>query len=492
MLLSLALAILSALLLIVSFPRLDLYLLAPLALAPLLVATARERRPGCRFLCGWAAGVVYWAGACYWIQSVLAVHGAVPPAASWAMLALFSVAKALHLAVFGLLAGLLIHRPCAILSLPALWVALESTHGSLGFAWLALGNAGIDMDAPLRLAPFTGVWGLSFVFAMTASALALLVLRRPPRQFVPLLFLPLLYLLPQLPPPQPGTETAVLVQPNISESAEWTPDFVADVHRRLASLSLHTAPGAKLVLWPEIPAPIYYYESALERQAIGNLARQANAYLLLNVVPHDPQGFPLNSALLISPDGQPTGRYDKMNLVPFGEFVPGPFKPLVDKVSSQAGDFAPGRNQLLLPAGPHRLGVFICYESVFPNFVRQFAAQGAGLLVNISNDGWYGDSAARYQHLKIVRMRAAENRRWLLRATNDGLTSVIDPAGRLNQLLPPYLAAAAPANFSYISSLTFYTSHGDWFPWLCALAALAALARKPAALAARPNPPRNL
>jgi apolipoprotein N-acyltransferase len=480
-LLNLALAVLSVLLLVVSFPRLDLHLLAPLALAPLLVAAARERRHGRRFLYGWAAGVVYWAGACYWIQSVLAVHGAMSPAASWGALALFSAAKALHLAVFTLLAGLLIHRPCPILTLPALWVALESTHGSLGFAWLALGNAGIEMDAPLRLAPFTGVWGLSFLFAMTGAALALVALRRPPRQFLPLLLLPLLYLLPPLPPPQPGTETAVLVQPNVSESAAWTPEWIEDVHRRLASLSLHTAPGATLILWPEIPAPIYYYESALQRQAIGNLARQANSYLLLNVVPHNIQGLPLNSALLISPDGQPTGRYDKMNLVPFGEFVPGLFKPLVDKVSSEAGDFAPGRQQVLLPAGAHRLGVFICYESVFPNFVRQFAAHGADLLVNISNDGWYGASAARYQHLNIVRMRAAENRRWLLRSTNDGLTSAVDPAGRLHQLLPPYVAAAAPAAFSYLTSLTFYTRHGDWFPWLCALAALAALARKPAA-----------
>jgi apolipoprotein N-acyltransferase len=220
---------------------------------------------------------------------------------------------------------------------------------------------------------------------------------------------------------------------------------------------------------------MYYYESGRFREEIDGLARRTGSYLLLNVIPHDSSGAPLNSALLISPGGQPLGRYDKMNLVPFGEFVPGLFKPLVAKISTEAGDFAPGQRQVVLPAGDHRLGVFICYESVFPNFVRRFALEGADLLVNISNDGWYGHSAARYQHLKIVRMRAAENRRWLLRATNDGITSTVDPAGRLRVNLPSYAAAAAGTSYSYETALTFYSRHGDWFPWLCALAAAACL-----------------
>jgi apolipoprotein N-acyltransferase len=107
--------------------------------------------------------------------------------------------------------------------------------------------------------------------------------------------------------------------------------------------------------------------------------------------------------------------------------------------------------------------------------VRKFAANGADLLVNISNDGWYGNSAARYQHLKIARMRAAENRRWLLRSTNDGITSTIDPAGRLYQNLPSYTAAAAQTSYSYLTPVTFYSRYGDWFPWLCAVLALASL-----------------
>ncbi len=484
-----ALALLTAVLLVLAFPRFDFAFLAPVALAPLLIGLAREPGRLRRMFLGWAAGGVYWAGVCYWIQSVLHVHGDMAAWASWLAFALFSIFKALHLAAFGLLAGLLIARRWALVTVPALWVAIESTHAWFGFAWLGLGNAGINMSVPMRLAPYTGVYGLSFVFAMMGTAVALAILRRPRRQLAWLLLLPLLYLLPSLPAARPGTETAVLVQPNVSETADWTRQWIDDMHERLEALSIHAALGMPsaapyLIVWPEIPAPMYYYEDPAFRAQVDDFARTANAYLLLNVVPHTPSGAPLNSALLISPEGQPLGRYDKMNLVPFGEYVPSLFKALAAKVSTEAGDFAPGHEQVVLPAGPHRIGAFVCYESVFPDFVRKFAAGGAGVLVNISNDGWYGTSAARYQHLKIVRMRAAENRRWILRATNDGITATIDPAGRVYENLPSYVTGAARTDYSYVEGVTFYSRYGDWFVWLSAVLAVAGLA---AAVCARPR-----
>jgi apolipoprotein N-acyltransferase len=470
------LAALSALLLTLTFPKFDFAFLAPVALAPLLIAAARERRSKWRFLEGWAAGVIYWAAVCYWIQPVLEVHGAMSGWLSWIAFALFALIKALHLAVFTTLAGLLMRSVWAAAAIPALWVAIEWTHGSLGFAWLALGNAGIGMSVPLRLAPLTGVYGLSFVFAMTAAALALAALRTPRVRLAPVALLPLLYLLPAVPAPERPAERAVLVQPNIPETADWTTKWVESMHDRLDALSFGSGPGGpvQLLVWPEVPAPVYYYEDQFFRERVNSVARRTRSYMILNVVPHTPTGAPLNSALLISPQGVPLGRYDKMNLVPFGEFVPGIFKALVAKVSSESGDFAPGARQTLLPAGPHQIGAFVCYESVFPDFVRRFAANGAGVLVNISNDGWYGHSAARGQHLLIVRMRAAENRRWILRATNDGVTSTIDPAGRVVRNLPPYEAGASVTGYSWISETTFYSRHGDWFVWLCAAAALAA------------------
>jgi apolipoprotein N-acyltransferase len=472
------LAALSALLLTLAFPKFDFAFLAPVALAPLLIAVARERRWRWRFLQGWAAGVIYWAAVCYWIQPVLEVHGAMAGWLSWIAFALFSLAKGLHLAVFAVLAGVLMRTAWAAAAVPALWVAIEWTHGSLGFAWLTLGNAGIAMSVPLRLAPLTGVYGLSFVFAMTAAGLALAALGASRLRLAPLAALPLLYLLPGVPALVKPTERAVLVQPNISETADWTPKWVEDMHDRLDALSFGAGPDGpvELLVWPEVPTPMYYYEDRSFRERVDSVARRTHSYLILNVVPHTPSGAPLNSALLISPDGVPLARYDKMNLVPFGEFVPGIFKALVAKVSSEAGDFAPGTRQTLLPVGSHRIGAFICYESVFPDFVRQFAAEGAGLLVNISNDGWYGHSAARDQHLEIVRMRAAENQRWILRATNDGITSTIDPAGRVVRNLPPYEAGAAVTRYSWITRTTFYSRHGDWFVWLCAACAVAGLA----------------
>jgi apolipoprotein N-acyltransferase len=200
----------------------------------------------------------------------------------------------------------------------------------------------------------------------------------------------------------------------------------------------------------------------------------ARAYLLIGVVAHTPEGAPLNSATLISPEGVPLSRYDKVNLVPFGEFVPWPFG-FAKHISTEVGDFAAGRQVVVSPIGEHSLGTFICYESVFPNFVRKFAAGGAEVLVNISNDGWFGKSAARMQHLSIVRMRAAENRRWVLRSTNDGITATIDSAGRLRGSLPLFTEATSYTGFDYVSGQTLYTRWGDWFPLVCAAFALLCL-----------------
>lgn len=476
--LNLLLAPLTAALLVLAFPRFDASWLAAVALGPLVVAMARERRATRRFLLGWTAGLAWWLGTCYWIQFVLHRHGGLPAAGSWAGLLLFAMIKALHMAAFATLGGLALRRGWALVAVPALWVALERTHGPLGFAWLALGNAGIDMDLPMRLAPYTGVYGLSFVFAMLGTALAAAATGRR-RQLAWLMLLPPLLLLPRLPAPRTGTEAAVLVQPNIPGEAEWSEPWVRRMEQRLAFLSLRTVAeqdgsAPQLVVWPEVPLPAYYYENARFRELASEVARSTRAHLLLNVVPHDAGGAPLNSALLVDPEGRPLGRYDKLFLVPFGEYVPAPFQ-FVSKISSEVGDFVPGRELVVLQAGGHPIGAFICYEAVFPHLVRRFTAAGAQLLVNLSNDGWYGRTAARDQHLKIARMRAAENARWMLRATNDGITATIDPAGRVYRYLPPYVAAAVRTSFTYLESKTFYTRYGDWFVVVCAVVAAAAV-----------------
>jgi apolipoprotein N-acyltransferase len=472
------LAVLGAALLILAFPRFDLAWLAPIALAPLLLAVALESSLLHRFLLGYAAGIVYWFGVCYWIQTTLELYAGVGAVGSWALFVLFCLAKAIHLGVFSLLAAIIMRTVWAIPGVAALWVAIEVTHGSFGFAWLTLGNAGIDMSVPMRLAPLTGVYGLSFVFVMLSAALALAFLRRPRWQLAWLAPLPLLILLPRLPDSQPGEQVAVLVQPNISDTAQWTPQTLRTTERGLAYLSLRTAMADRsqppqMLVWPEVPAP-FYADDPEYLQLAANLARVTRTYFLGGVVGHRADGGLLNSALLVAPSGEAVGRYDKIHLVPFGEFVPWPFG-FAKKISSEVGDYVPGSKVVVLPVGEHKIGTFICYESVFPNFVRQFAIDGAELLVNVSNDSWFGRSAARQQHLKIVRMRAAENRRWLLRSTNDGITGTIDPAGRLLGTLPNYVQAASRTGYSYVKETTFYTRYGDWFPIVCAIIGAGAL-----------------
>jgi apolipoprotein N-acyltransferase len=478
--LNLLLALLTAALLMLAFPPVHFPPLAAVALAPLLVALARESRRRRRFLLGFVAGVAYWFGACYWIQFVLQVHGGMGVAGSWGAFALFCLAKALHMAVFALAAGEVIRRGFAIPAVAALWVAVEATHGSLGFAWQALGNAGIDMGIPMRLAPYAGVYGLSFVFAAMSTALALVALRRRRVEVAWLLALPLLYLLPPLPDAQRGDERAVLVQPNFSESEEWTWSAVTKARVHIGALSLQAAlsgPGTppRLLVWPEVPAPFDFDQDVEFRDQMTRLARAARASLLFGTVARTPGGAPLNSAVMLGPGGEYLGRYDKVNLVPFGEFVPRPFG-FVNRITKEAGDFQPGDRITVFRSQGRRIGAFICYEAVLPNFVRRFAAGGAEVFVNISNDGWFGRSAARRQHLNIVRMRAAENRRWILRSTNDGLTAAIDPAGRILGRLPPYERTTLDTRFSFVAGRTLYTRWGDWFPLLCAVAGAGLLA----------------
>jgi apolipoprotein N-acyltransferase len=468
----------SAVLLVVIFPRLSFVWLAPAALTPLLIACARETRWRWRFALGYATGVAYWFGICNWIQWTLAHHAGVSPGVAWFLFALFCLAKALQMGVFASLAGLLMRSALALPAIAALWVAIEWTHSYTGFEWLNLGNAGSDMSIPLRLAPLTGVWGLSFVFALMSAVIASIILRRPRLQNLWLLLLPALLLLPEAPKAERGNVSAILLQPNIDDDTEWTPGLVNRTEQQLMLLS--TTPALTgdrdpdLIVWPEMPAP-FEDTDAIFVGRVAAVAQKTHAAVLTGVIAQAPDGAPLNSALLMGANGVAISRYDKVNLVPFGEFVPWPFGLLTRKVSKEAGDFEAGKGVIISSVGGHSIGTFICYESVFPSYIRKFAASGAEALFNISNDSWFGRSAARYQHLQIVRMRAAENARWILRATDNGVTAVIDPAGRVLRSTQEYTELAARFQYRYRQDQTFYTRYGDWFVALCAVFAAGVL-----------------
>lgn len=478
MILNWILALGSAGLLVLLFPPFSFFWLAPVALTPLLVACAREDRWLWRFGFGYTAGIVYWFGVCHWIQWTLTHHAAMSGGLAWLLFALFCLTKALQMGVFAALSGLVMRRWFAVPAIAAMWVAIEWTHSYTGFEWLNLGNAASDLPLPLRLAPITGVWGISFSLALLSVVVAILILRLQRHPAVWLVTVVTLYLLPDLPAARAGSTGAVVVQPNIDDEAVWNDDLLQSTERQMRLFSLSVAGrdhATSIIVWPEVPAPFYESDSELVT-LLASIARQSGASVLSGVVAHEGRGgSPLNSALLMDEHGNRISRYDKVNLVPFGEFVPWPFGLVTAKVSNEAGDFAPGNKVVVSKADGHKVGTFICYESVFPGYVRRFAGEGAEALFNISNDSWFGKSSARYQHLLIVRMRAAENDRWIVRATNDGVSGVVDPAGRVVRTLPEFEESSARVPYGYVADTTFYTRHGDWFVLLCWLGSLGAI-----------------
>jgi apolipoprotein N-acyltransferase len=292
----------------------------------------------------------------------------------------------------------------------------------------------------------------------------------------------------------PADHAALLVQENIPVDATWTRDMFERTLRELADISVKDAisnssrvPDSKLgnvdlIVWPESPAP-FFTSDPLFREPVSRMAREARTWVVTGGIGSTPamqsggsHSEVFNSAALISPSGEWTARYDKVHLVPFGEYLPFPrLFAFAGGLTKEVGEFEAGRSRAPLDAGGTHLGVFICYESVFPDEVRQFADQGAQVLVNLSNDGWYGDSGAYAQHLNQTRMRAIENSRWILSATDTGVTASIDPYGRTVARLPRKERGALVAPYALTSVTNFYTRHGDWFAWLCAIISAGAL-----------------
>jgi apolipoprotein N-acyltransferase len=276
---------------------------------------------------------------------------------------------------------------------------------------------------------------------------------------------------------------ALLIQPNIPIAEDWTSEYFQSTLRDLAKMSASPEkPGHyDPIVWPESPSPFFTNDSRF-RDPVSAVARQTGSWVIAGAIGVEPQpggggrSQLFNSAELVSPQGEWTARYDKVHLVPFGEYLPFPqIFGFAGGLTKEVGEFQHGRSRVPLDAGGTQLGTFICYESIFPNEVRGFPLSGAQALVNISNDGWYGDSGAWKQHLQQTRMRAIENNRWILSATNTGLTAAIDPFGRVAAEVPRKERTALVAPYSLVSGTTFYTRHGDWLAVLCAIISVGVL-----------------
>jgi apolipoprotein N-acyltransferase len=516
------LAIFSGVLQVLIFPLPGLYVLCWMATAPLIVAVLHARRadtlqltnsgrvklvpgsPSQGFAVGYLSGIIWYLGTCYWVYDTMHQYGGLGRPAALGILVLFSLYLGLYHGLFGGLLALIAKRPplnrLALIAAPFLWVALELARTRItGFPWNLLGTVQVDNIPLARISSVTGVCGLSFEIMLVNTALAAaFVVRRDRRNTLLIAGIGAAVALQAgrwIPRPAATADhTAYLVQQNIPilESTEWTTDYLESSLRDLSAISLNPARVAKsdadglqpkpdLIVWPESPAP-FFTTDPLFRNAVSDVARQTGAWVVAgsigvnNATPSGQGTEAYNSAALINPLGQWTARYDKVHLVPFGEYVP--FKSVfgfAGGLTRAVGDYGRGTSRAPLDAGGTRLGVFICYESVFPNEVRQFANNGAQVLVNISNDGWYGDSGAYAQHLNQSRMRAVENGRWLLLATNTGVTAAIDPYGQTVAELQRKVRSTLSAPYALMYSTTFYTRHGDGFAFLCAIISLAAL-----------------
>jgi apolipoprotein N-acyltransferase len=499
------LVLLSAALQILSFPLPGLYILSWISVAPLLIALLHARtpetlqldesrkflpaRPWQGFLLGYACGVLWYMGTCYWVYDTMHQYGGLSAPVGLFVLLLFALYLGLYHGLFGLLVSVLARKDSgnrlALLSVPFLWVAIELARTRVsGFPWDLMGITQVDNIPLTRIATLTGVYGLSFEILLVNVALAATFLvhrsRRKMLMFASLAAILLLQTGRWLSlPPVRADRNAVLVQQNLSEGGAepWTDEQMQSALREFSALSLSSLPNhhPDLIVWPESPAPFQTNDPAF-REPISNLAREANAWLVIGSIGVDNPQTIFNSASLVSASGEWTARYSKIHLVPFGEYVPfASVFSFASGLTQAVGNFTRGTLHAPLQAGNQRLGIFICYESIFPNEVRQLVADGADVLVNISNDGWYGDSGAWAQHLNQARMRAIENNRWLLRDTNTGLTASIDPYGRIVARLERKTRGALVAPYALIKVTTFYSRHGDWFAWLCAIISVGAL-----------------
>jgi len=502
--------------------------LVPLLWAVLADETVDCKRPFRRaFLLGYLCGVLWYMGNCYWVRDTMLRYGDMPIGAPTLLLIAFSLVLGLYCGLLGL--GLMLVRQAtgrslpALLAAPFLWVALDLIAARVtSVPWDQLGYSQVDNGLAMALSPWTGVYGISFILvAANAACVALVVPHiRDEKGRVCQSILRIQCAIAfaasivasafgtnhlQRTRSSPTSATAVLIQPNLdvagdndwSSPADWQ-QHMAWLHKLasdrcktyIAGIPQTGAPDAQLncppnpthpdlVVWPEAPALSFMEADPRFQQGIASLANAEQSPVIVGGIGSDNlqgQQFDYNSAMVFAPDGQPVGRYDKIHLVPFGEYIPfQQYLTFAHKLTGKVSSFSRGTQRSTFRLNGHRYGVFICYEAVFADEVRHFAQLGAEVLVNISDDAWYGDTSAPWQHLNMVRMRAIENRRWLIRATNNGVTAAIDPYGRVRQSIPRHVADSLPAQYGFRDDVTFYSNHGDIFAWLCVMASVAIL-----------------
>lgn len=474
------LCFLSAFLLILSFPRSDIWLFAFIGFVPLFFIL-RNKSKVKAFLFAYLTGVIFWTGIIYWL-----VHVTLP---GTAVLILY---LSLYFGFFGLIVATIEHRASSIyiLIIPSLWVLLEYTRSYLltGFPWALLAYSQYKNLAFIQIADITGAWGVSFLVMLvnvtiySAFNSRFSIPAKRIKYFITIIFLIITlaygyYRFHQASKTEHRASLKIsVIQGNIAQELKWDPNFSAHIVGKYSRLTQEAADkGPDLIIWPEASSPGLFGEDTLIFEDIFALAKKTKSELLIGTVSKDKEDY-YNSALLIDVSGKVSGRYDKIHLVPFGEYIPlkkiFPFLQTVVPI----GDIAAGKDYAIFKSRKVNFSVLICFEDLFPELSREFVKKGAYFLVNITNDAWYKKTSAAYQHFQASVFRAVENRVFLVRSANTGVSGFISPLGEIISLVKDKSArevfvsgfdtqelAIAKKNIS------FYTKYGDIFPAVCLL-----------------------
>ncbi len=496
----LILPVASGLLLALSFPSFDFESLAWIALVPLLFAI-RGSSWKAAFGQGWLAGLMFFSVTLYWVINAMHEYGKMPFAVSFLVMLLLAGYCALFVGLFTTVITLIPDRRGMIRTwtAPALWVALEwaRTHLLSGFPWALLGYSQYHNLSVIQISDVTGVYGVSYMLVLAnvvAARVAGTAIARiaDAERSVPLPWIaaPLAMALlagvvgygqwrlsPQGDSAGDHTVRIGLVQPNVDQAQKWDAAYRQDTIDRLKRLSLQISDGADLVIWPEAATPFLFDVEPTYKEELLTFVRERGVPLLFGSPAvesqTDGQLRLLNSAYLVSGDGVVLDRYDKIHLVPFGEYIPlKEILSFLDKLVVGIGDFVPGAGPRLLSAPGGRLGIVICFEVIFPDLVRQFVDQGADYMVTITNDAWFGQSGAPYQHFAMVVFRAVENRVAFARAANTGISGFIDAEGHIMRTTEIFVEGALSGEIRTGGPRTFYTVYGDLFAYFCVILTL--------------------
>ncbi len=480
-------AALSGLLLVFSFPKFGHWLVGWVALLPLLVALRDVGGPRAARL-GYITGFVSGVGILYWTALVVSQFGGLSlPIATIAML-LLCLAVALFPALFALLVSRWIAAagPGAMLLAPFAWVATEAlrAYTFFRFPWCLLGYSQADNLVAIQIARFGAVYAVSFLLVLAPALLAYAAREtgaRRRRALVGLCGVLIFVCLDgaqrlEEATPEVGRLRVGLVQASIPQDEKWAPGLASENVRKHAALTERAADaGARLVIWPESAVPWDVDQNPPVLEHLRGLVQGRGIHLLFGNDDHGGSGSEARAfvgAKLMTPAGDLGYRYHKIRLVPFGEYVP--IQPLLTlggrvaaKVVDQVADFTPGDSFAIAQVEGWRVSASICYEAIFPDLLREFSARGSQLLVNVTNDAWYGTTSAPYQHLAMARFRAVENGRYLVRAANTGISAVVDPRGRVIEKTPLFEPALIVTDVPMVEELTFYATRGDVFAWAC-------------------------